>query len=543
MADDKPIKFTVITDAGAQLVDQLATKSNQITAFRAVGSSANHWDDDLASIRAMTEIDSIEQNGKYMGNYNDGEVTETVQIDFDQQELTNAYQLATVGLFATDANQKEILYAVECLQTSQPMTPSPEHDVSTHLIKVAVGNTSQVTAQFSDAGVVSQTELEQQFKDYTKTDDLPKLIADNIPADILTTENMDQQVPTLARIDKANTFTETQTFKNGAVNSAGKKALFDGDVDLSGTQPKGDYANSADLTALKNAVNSTTTGLPSKMATADADKKYETSAHASSTYQTKADANYHGLADGTDLFTILDKSDVSSITYVVMTNASAATMKNCPTNQAFILRCDSTDYNGGIWSNTVLTLTNLMGQTWVATNATGPDGNLNANPGWHQIATVDNINATVATRMPINSGNVDSKSLDNMKTDGIFALNNFDPTNVAGFPNNLLGNGATWGKLIVLSAGSSMIRQILYGLSGRFVYRSFTGNPGLWGPWIQMATGDDVLQAKQDGINQSHTDMLTELTNRGNRRYWTGTQAQYDAMGSKDGNTEYDITG
>ncbi|WP_439951296.1 phage upper tail fiber protein, partial [Secundilactobacillus pentosiphilus] len=199
-----------------------------------------------------------------------------------------------------------------------------------------------------------------------------------------------------------------------------------------------DVATTDDLTALKNAVNSTSTGLPSKMATVDADKKYETSAHASSTY-----------------------------------------------------------------------------------------------------ATVQNTNAAVATRMPIDSGAA-SGNFDEMKTDGIFYLNAFDPTNATGFPTNLVGTGVTWGKLIVLQANSGMIRQILYTLTGRFAYRTWSGGPGSWSAWQQIATGDDV----QAALNQAHTDMLSELTKRGYPSViWTGTQAQYDAMGSHDANTEYRITG
>ncbi|WP_203648879.1 pyocin knob domain-containing protein [Secundilactobacillus yichangensis] len=237
MADEKPAKFTTITDAGVQLIDQLAAKSNTITAFRAVASSAPHWNDSLDDIRAMTDIDSVEQTGQYMGNFNQGTTTETVQIDFNQQELKASYELATVGLFATDGNNKEILYAVECLQESQAMTPSPEHDVNTHNIKIVVGNTSQVTAEFSDADVVSQAAFQANLAAYTKTVDLPKLIADNIPKDIAFT-------------DKPNTFSEQQTFSAGAVDGKGNAYITKDEVpnpDLTGLQPKGDYATHADV--------------------------------------------------------------------------------------------------------------------------------------------------------------------------------------------------------------------------------------------------------------------------------------------------------
>lgn len=237
MADEKPAKFTTITDAGVQLIDQLAAKSNTITAFRAVASSAPHWNDSLDDIRAMTDIDSVEQNGQYMGNFNQGTATETVQIDFNQQELKASYELATVGLFATDGNNKEILYAVECLQESQAMTPSPEHDVNTHNIKIVVGNTSQVTAEFSDADVVSQAAFQANLQAYTKTVDLPKLIADNIPKNIAFT-------------DKPNTFSEQQTFSAGAVDGKGNAYITKDEVpnpDLTGLQPKGDYATHADV--------------------------------------------------------------------------------------------------------------------------------------------------------------------------------------------------------------------------------------------------------------------------------------------------------
>lgn len=166
MADSTPNQFTVMTNAGLELVNQLVTTKNSIKSLRAVESDVNHYTDDPETVAGLTDIDSVKQAGIIRAVIDSGSANSIVQIDFDLSKLDAPYQLNSVGLYATDQNGKEILYAIECLQHPQYMDASTTMDVNSHYMKIAVGNVEQMDVSLSPAGMVSLAELKGILADY-----------------------------------------------------------------------------------------------------------------------------------------------------------------------------------------------------------------------------------------------------------------------------------------------------------------------------------------------------------------------------------------
>ena len=219
MADSTPSQYTIMTNAALALIKQLVDSKNRIKSFRAVASDANHFTDDQEAIAEMTAIDSVKQDGVIQDIQDDGDAKSYIQIDFDQSKIDTAYQLQTVGLFATDEKGKEILYAVECLEHPQYMDVSQTMDMNSHFIHIVVGNTQQLDVSLTPAGTVSVAQLESKLADYVKTDEVKSLI----PATVIDGS-------------KPADFKEAVTLEKGAVDGADNaiataKNVSDGDAE------------------------------------------------------------------------------------------------------------------------------------------------------------------------------------------------------------------------------------------------------------------------------------------------------------------------
>ena len=213
MADSTPSQYTIMTNAALVLIKQLVDSKNRIKSFRAVASDANHFTDDQEAIAEMTAIDSVKQDGVIQDIQDDGDAKSYIQIDFDQSKIDTAYQLQTVGLFATDEKGKEILYAVECLEHPQYMDVSQTMDMNSHFIHIVVGNTQQLDVSLTPAGTVSVAQLESKLADYVKTDDVKSLI----PATVIDGS-------------KPADFKESVTLEKGAVDGEGNAIATTEDV-------------------------------------------------------------------------------------------------------------------------------------------------------------------------------------------------------------------------------------------------------------------------------------------------------------------------
>uniref|UniRef100_UPI00194E5F26 fibronectin type III domain-containing protein n=1 Tax=Levilactobacillus sp. 244-2 TaxID=2799569 RepID=UPI00194E5F26 len=221
MADDTdvmPQALTVMTDQGVALIKQLAANSNKITAFRAVASDTVLYSVDKATVAAMTDLQPVKQTGIVQAVVAEDVDKSKIQIDFQQSDIEADYSLNSVGLFATDANGVEVLYAIESQKTPQPIGRDTNASVNTQLLHVAVGRTENVSLTVSPDGMVSNLAMEGWLKPYLKISDFNA----QLPKNIATT-------------DAANTFAKSQTLAGGATDGAGNaiattKDVSDGDA-------------------------------------------------------------------------------------------------------------------------------------------------------------------------------------------------------------------------------------------------------------------------------------------------------------------------
>ncbi|GAX04059.1 hypothetical protein IWT140_01696 [Secundilactobacillus pentosiphilus] len=607
-------KVKTLTKDGATMFAQADAQKQPVIIDKMVIS--DNKVDPNSDLTGLT-IDDFTNNHEFdANNTTQNDTSFTVVAVMTNKGFTADYNVNLIGLLAhigTDtANEKIIAIATG----DDPFTLPQDTGTPVQLVPAfttGFGTATSVTVTVSNEAYVLKSDLDNIFKvnlgSYTPTSELTDYISSNLPADV-------------AKTDSENTFTKEQTFSAGAVNGAGKKALFDGDVDLSGTQPKGDYANNADLTALKNAVNSTSTGLPSKMATDDADKKYETSAHASSTYETQADANNkvdkttdliagdnlilntehpsdnnlpqisngHPSAHGMRTFegnivTLIAQNDNEELYHRFIYGSVAGTpiIPGKPYVIAMFVRSDSglvagircdyktptNDYkcslpiksfplkSGTEWQLIWNTVTFPLDVTECFISIQGYKGNLNTMPP--KGAKLQFMNPTICSGtvpkgyVPASADKVNVTDTDNWQKQAIFNPGSYtiDTTNTnIDFPTLLRTKYNKPGifsirdqakditiNSVVISEGIGYWYATGVIPDGVTFCRSIT--PQKDSGWVRVAQQQEV----QTAINQAHTDMEAEFVKRGNRTFWSGTQAQYDAIKTKDPHTEYEITG
>lgn len=178
MANTTDSTFTVMTAAGLALAAQIQGGLNSIASFRAVGSDTSYYDKP-GDVEGLTDLTPVKQTGVVVSvNLVDSSAVQ-VQIDFDLTKVDAYYALSSVGLFATDKNGKEILYAVECNQHAQPMDVSTTGDMNSHYMTIIVGNAQQLNVSVSPAGSVSRSELEARLANLLDTDKLKQYLTDN----------------------------------------------------------------------------------------------------------------------------------------------------------------------------------------------------------------------------------------------------------------------------------------------------------------------------------------------------------------------------
>lgn len=259
-------KVKTLTKDGATMFAQADAQKQPVVVDEMVIS--DNKVDPNSDLTGLT-IDDFTNNHEFdASNTTQNDTSFTVVAVMTNKGFTADYNVNLIGLLAhigTDtANEKIIAIATG----DDPFTLPQDTGTPVQLVPAfttGFGTAANVTVTVSDEAYVLKSDLDNIFKvnlgSYTPTSELTDYISSNLPAGV-------------AKTDAANTFTKQQTLAAGAVNGAGQK-----------------YVTEDTLNTLSDTVNDTSTGLPSKMATADADKKYETITHASDTYEIKTDTD------------------------------------------------------------------------------------------------------------------------------------------------------------------------------------------------------------------------------------------------------------
>ncbi|WP_282803995.1 hypothetical protein [Secundilactobacillus kimchicus] len=195
MAEITPSNFTIMTNAGLDLATQLLGSKNRITAFRAVATDTAYYTADPETIAGLKAITPIKQEGIINDVHDESSNTSVITAAFNQKEIDSDYQLNTLGIFATDENKNEILYAVMCLQHPDYMAKVDTSDVMTYQTKIVVGNSQNVQISLAAADTVTMAQFNAQMAKMIDTDKLKQYLVDNNYADKTYVDTTIGQLP------------------------------------------------------------------------------------------------------------------------------------------------------------------------------------------------------------------------------------------------------------------------------------------------------------------------------------------------------------
>ena len=156
----------IITKKGQELITSILAGTETGVKFTHVSSSSKEYaDSDLESLEALEDIkQTIEPSSITAVSGN------TVMVDaiFSNKDLTEGYDLNTIGLYATPTDGTEILYAV-CRETTGTLAvPAYNGVTSTDLVidlYTLCGNSENISLEISEAAYASAKE----FKAHTNT--------------------------------------------------------------------------------------------------------------------------------------------------------------------------------------------------------------------------------------------------------------------------------------------------------------------------------------------------------------------------------------
>lgn len=151
----------VITGKGQALISKVLTGSEGIT-FTKISTSDTVYE--LDQLEGKVELEGIKQTSKISKVTRSNDVSVMVEAAFTNTELTEGYYMRTLGLYAVDPDEGEILYALT-VETSGNcfMPPYNGLTVSGAYIKLvtSIGNADNVSLEVDQAAVATLGNIEE----------------------------------------------------------------------------------------------------------------------------------------------------------------------------------------------------------------------------------------------------------------------------------------------------------------------------------------------------------------------------------------------
>lgn len=169
----------VITNKGQALIAKMMIGTGGVQFTKICTSSASYDFDDLQDLTTLTDIQQTSLISKVTRT---NEVAITVETAFTNTDLTVGYYVKTLGLYAEDPDEGEILYAVTIEQSDNCwMPPNNGTTVTGMYLKLitAVGNAENVSLEVDSAAIATIGDIEdlqaqitelQAFVGYTEED-------------------------------------------------------------------------------------------------------------------------------------------------------------------------------------------------------------------------------------------------------------------------------------------------------------------------------------------------------------------------------------
>jgi hypothetical protein len=165
----------ILTNAGKNLIDQVNAGQTKITFSKIVFSSMNNSQLTDEQIKALTTVapqEIVVNNPEVTLDNNTGETR--IRATGNNEALTDGVYVKTYAVFAKDDSGNEILYGITVSPNPNYL---PEYDgvtpqAVTYSYKVNISNTSNITFTNSNDVYVSDTDLAEALQPYAKTVDV-----------------------------------------------------------------------------------------------------------------------------------------------------------------------------------------------------------------------------------------------------------------------------------------------------------------------------------------------------------------------------------
>ena len=155
-------KSAVITKKGVALMGKIMSGSTKLNFSKIVTSDTTYRQDQLANLSALT---GIKQEALISGVKRKNEATVEVSTQFSNTALRAGYYVRTLGLYAVDPSEGDILYSVcivdESVSTPDYMPPYNGVGVSSLLINMVttVSNAANVTVTVDPAAAATVSQV------------------------------------------------------------------------------------------------------------------------------------------------------------------------------------------------------------------------------------------------------------------------------------------------------------------------------------------------------------------------------------------------
>lgn len=205
MADFKQV---TITNKGRELLTKLMadSKTMRFTSLKVsnTGFDSNH-------LSSLTSIGNIKQIVTFRKIEKLDEFTIQVEGLISNKNLTEGYYLRTLGLFAQDPDEEEILYAVASAQEPGYLPPYNGKTTTGAFIRMVtkVGNADKIEISINPSAVATIKDIEELRKKLSEKDDK---LADGIET----------------KADKSTTYTKDEV--NSKVDPKADKSYVDGEL-------------------------------------------------------------------------------------------------------------------------------------------------------------------------------------------------------------------------------------------------------------------------------------------------------------------------
>lgn len=148
---------SILTQKGRTLMAKAISGRANIVFTKMQSSSTQYQ---MTQLEMLTSLSDVKQRADVVAEKNNG-VTVKVKGTFDNYNLNSGYDFRTVGLYANDPDEGEILYSVSTASVSGYMPPNTGISATGIDITfyVEVGNADKVNLEIDPAGFATKAEL------------------------------------------------------------------------------------------------------------------------------------------------------------------------------------------------------------------------------------------------------------------------------------------------------------------------------------------------------------------------------------------------